>query len=219
MNYQELTCQFEQHADAQRAEQMSRYMRHQFEFYGIQTPIRKKIYQSDLRVAKKSKAIDWQLLQATFENPHRECQYFVIDYLSRMQAYLKFEDIEQYLFYFVKNKQWWDTIDGFNRIIGNIGLVDKRVNQLMLAWSLSDDIWLRRIAIDHQLLRKERTNTDLLSQIILNNLNQAEFFINKAIGWSLREYSKTNPDWVRNFINSIPTGLSKLSIREASKYL
>lgn len=219
MNYQELIIHFEAYADSNRAQQMSKYMRNQFEFYGIQTPIRKQIYQSELKIAKKNKVIDWQLLQEVFKNPHRECQYFVIDYLSRMQVYLKFEDIERHLFYFVKNKQWWDTIDGFDRIIGNIGLVDERVNQLMLAWSLSDDIWLRRIAIDHQLLRKERTNTDLLSQIILNNLNQTEFFINKAIGWSLREYSKTNPDWVRDFINSIPTGLSKLSIREASKYL
>ncbi|MBS7578067.1 MULTISPECIES: DNA alkylation repair protein [unclassified Enterococcus] len=219
MIYQELIHQFEQQANSERAIQMSKYMRHQFKFYGIQTPIRKKIYQSDLKEAKKNKIIDWQLLQTAFENPHRECQYFVIDYLARLQAYLKYEDIDSYLFYFVKHKQWWDTIDGFDRVIGNIGLKDSRVDQLMLSWSLADDIWLRRIAIDHQLLRKERTNTDLLSQIIINNLNQTEFFINKAIGWSLREYSKTDKAWVRNFIIQNTLGLSKLSIREASKYL
>ena len=68
--------------------------------------------------------------------------------------------------------------------------------QVMLDWSKDQDFWLRRIAIDHQLMRKEKTDTDLLEKVILNNLGQNEFFINKAIGWSLRNYSKVNPDWV-----------------------
>ncbi len=89
----------------------------------------------------------------------------------------------------------------------------------MLTWSLDEDIWLRRIAIDHQLPRKEKTNTTLLEKIILNNLGSDEFFINKAIGWSLREYSKTNPDWVINFIKNNKNKMSKLSIREGSKYI
>ena len=75
----------------------------------------------------------------------------------------------------------------------------------MLEWSTDEDFWVRRIAIDHQLCRKERTNT--------------EFFINKAIGWSLRDYSKTNQDWVRNFVETHKDKMDKLSIREASKYL
>ena len=80
-------------------------------------------------------------------------------------------------------------------------------------------MWLRRIAIDHQLLRKERTDKVLLGQIIVNNLGSDEFFINKAIGWSLREYSKTDPDWVSNFIQLHEERMNKLSIREAGKYL
>ena len=68
----------------------------------------------------------------------------------------------------------------------------------MVEWSLEDNIWVRRVAIDHQLLFKEKTDTDLLAAIIKNNLNDTEFFINKAIGWSLRDYSKTNPEWVTN---------------------
>jgi 3-methyladenine DNA glycosylase AlkD len=84
---------------------------------------------------------------------------------------------------------------------------------------VDENIWLRRIAIDHQLARKDKTDTALLEQIIVNNLGQREFFINKAIGWSLREYSKTNPDWVRGFIEQHKDGLSPLSVREGSKYL
>jgi 3-methyladenine DNA glycosylase AlkD len=59
----------------------------------------------------------------------------------------------------------------------------------------------------------------LLSEIIVNNLGQKEFFINKAIGWALRDYSKTNPDWVKGFIEEHKNQLAPLSIKEASKYL
>lgn len=89
----------------------------------------------------------------------------------------------------------------------------------MLLWSKEKDFWLRRIAIDYQLNRKEKTNKELLEKIIVNNLGSREFFINKAIGWSLREYSKTNPFWVKEFINKYKDKLDKLSIREASKYI
>ena len=95
----------------------------------------------------------------------------------------------------------------------------------IIDWDLLDrcyadeDFWVRRIAIDHQLCRKERTNTELLEKILVNNFGSSEFFINKAIGWSLRDYSKTNQDWVRNFVETHKDKMDKLSIREASKYL
>jgi len=89
----------------------------------------------------------------------------------------------------------------------------------MLEWSTDEDFWMRRIAIDHQLCRKERTNTELLEKILVNNFGSSEFFINKAIGWSLRDYFKTNQDWVRNFVETHKDKMDKLSIREASKYL
>lgn len=87
---------------------------------------------------------------------------------------LTFEDISQIRRY-VRQKQWWDTIDCLDRIIGGIGLEDPRVDGVMLEWSLDEDFWVRRVAIDHQLCRKERTNTALLEQIIVNNLGSGEF--------------------------------------------
>ncbi|MFC2715335.1 MAG: sugar phosphate nucleotidyltransferase [Kingella denitrificans] len=84
---------------------------------------------------------------------------------------------------------------------------------------LGDNIWLRRVAIDHQLIRKQHTDTALLETIICNNLGQKEFFINKAIGWALRDYSKTNPAWVQGFIDRHRHKMAKLSLREAGKYL
>ena len=83
----------------------------------------------------------------------------------------------------------------------------------MLEWSTDEDFWMRRIAIDHQLCRKERTNTELLEKILVNNFGSSEFFINKAMGWSRRDYSETN------FVETHTDKMDQLSIREASKYL
>ena len=97
-----------------------------------------------------------------------------------MKKFLKYEDMNKMKEY-IQSKEWWDTIDCFDRIIGDIGLKDTRVAILMLKWSQDDDFWLRRIAIDHQLLRKDQTDQHLLEKIIVNNLNSDEFFINKAM--------------------------------------
>ncbi len=209
---------FEQNGNSEKAAAMEKYMRNRFKFYGIQTPTRKKLYGNFLKIEKKNKTIDRDFLDECYRDEHREFQYLVCDYLRAMQKYLTYDDIP-YIKTYIKSKQWWDTIDFFDRIVGDIGLKDKRVDALMLKWSVDEDFWLRRIAIDHQLCRKEKTNTELLEKIILNNLGSDEFFINKAIGWSLRDYSKTNPQWVKNFIDKHKEQMSKLSVREAGKYL
>lgn len=209
---------FEANQDKENALKMAKYMRNLFKFYGINAPKRKALYQSFFKEEKKSKQIDWQFLDCCYQDDYREFQYLVYDYLNAMKKYLCYEDIfiiKKYL----QKKQWWDSIDGFNRIVSEIGLQDKRVDTLMLKWSKDEDFWLRRIAINHQLGRKEKTNQDLLEKIIVNNFSSDEFFINKAIGWSLRDYSKTNPNWVRQFINKYDDKLDKLSIKEASKYI
>lgn len=89
----------------------------------------------------------------------------------------------------------------------------------MLEWSKDEDLWIRRIAIDHQLCRKEKTNTKLLETILINNFGSNEFFINKAIGWSLRDYSKANSKLVKEFVEKYKDKMDKLSIKEASKYI
>ncbi|SNU88569.1 DNA alkylation repair enzyme [Streptococcus merionis] len=195
---------------------MSAYMRHQFDFYGIPTPERRKIYKDIISKAKESEMIDWDLLDIMWNQPKRECHYFVCDYLVAVTAHLTIADLPK-LMYFAQTQQWWDTIDHLDYVFGHIA--DEKMPEILLAMSLSDDFWLRRIAIDHQLGKKEQTDTELLQNIILNNLGSQEFFINKAIGWSLRDYSKTNPDWVRNFIDQHHEKMAPLSIREATKYL
>ncbi len=190
--YLEIKKLFEQNEDKENALAMAKYMRNLFEFYGLATPKRKKLYKDFLKEEKKNKKVDWDFLDKCYLDSHREFQYLVSDYLITMNNYLTYDDIPKIKKY-VKIKQWWDTIDFLDRIIGEIGLKDNRVDDLMLEWSCDNDFWVRRIAIDHQLCRKEKTNTELLEKILVNNFGSDEFFINKAIGWALRDYSKTNP--------------------------
>ena len=216
--YLEIKKLFEEQSDEENAISMSKYMRNLFKFYGIPTPKRKAIYKDFLKEEKKNKKVDWNFLDKCYADEHREFQYLVSDYLIAMNAFLTYDDIPKIKKY-IKSKQWWDTIDFLDRIIGEIGLIDNRVDDLMLDWSKDDDFWIRRIAIDHQLCRKEKTNTELLEKIIVNNFGSNEFFINKAIGWALRDYSKTNPLWVKEFLNKYQDKMDNLSIKEASKYI
>ncbi len=209
---------FEANRNPEKAFHESKYMRNKFSFYGIPTPVRRALYKDFLKEEKKVGKIDWNFLDKCYEDEYREFQYLVVDYLIAMEKFLSYDDVPGLLKY-IKKKQWWDTIDRFDRIVGRIGLHDKRIDTLMLKWSKDEDFWVRRVAIDHQLIRKEKTNTELLEKIIVNNLGSDEFFINKAIGWSLRDYSKTNPSWVRNFIEKYKDKMDKLSIKEGSKYI
>jgi 3-methyladenine DNA glycosylase AlkD len=216
--FEEIKKQFELNRNTDHAGKMAQYMRNRFKFYGLPTPVRRTVYKDFLKSGKSKKVIDWEFLDKCYRSPYREFQYLVKDYLAAMQKQLKYEDIPKIRNY-AKTKQWWDTIDGLDRIIGNIGLADNRVDDLMIKWSEDEDFWIRRIAIDHQLSRKEKTNTGLLSKIICNNFGSKEFFINKAIGWSLREYSKCNPKWVKDFVEKHTDEMAKLSVKEATKYI
>ena len=218
MDFQNLKEKFMRNADAGVAQEMQQYMKNKFLFYGYHTPARRKIYAENLKLEKKNKKIDWDLLNQAWNDPYREMQYFACDYLLALKKYLMFSDMDK-IENFVRTKSWWDTIDSLIKPVSYLGLHDERVNNLMLKWSQDDNIWIRRFAIEHQLLRKDQMNTALLAKIIKNNLNSEEFFINKAIGWALRDYSKTNPKWVKSFINEYSEQLTPLSIKESSKYL
>ncbi|GHU19413.1 DNA alkylation repair protein [Betaproteobacteria bacterium] len=196
---------------------MSAYMRGKFQFLGIPAPERKSLSREFLKTAGK-KPVDWNFVSKCWQQPEREFQYLAKDYLSKRAAALTSADVPK-LRELATQKSWWDTVDGLDVIIGGIAIRFPEVNDTLLMWSVDENIWLRRIAIDHQLMRKEKTDTALLARIIENNFGSPEFFINKAIGWSLRDYSKTNPDWVRGFVESHRDKMAALSIKEASKYI
>ncbi|WP_295093239.1 DNA alkylation repair protein [Ruminococcus sp.] len=209
---------FENNKNSENATTMSAYMKNQFEFYGIPSPERKKLFKEFIKSEKSYKIIDWCFLDKCYEDAHREFQYLVFDYLLDMKKYISFEDIKNIKRY-ITTKPWWDTTDFLCKVIGDIGLRDTRVSKLMIDWSINKNIWLTRTAILHQLAYKNKTDSGLLEKIICNCLGSDEFFINKAIGWALREYSKTEPEWVKTFINKYEGSLSSLSIKEAMKYI
>lgn len=218
MRLLDLIDELERNGNAEKAVQMKAYMRDQFEFLGIPTPERKSICKPYFAEAKKGGRVDWAFVNTCWRSVYREVQYAALDYLRIMQRKLDAGDIEA-LRRLALEKSWWDTIDGLDEIVGTIALADPSVNETLIAWSTDGNLWLRRIAIDHQLQRKEKTDTALLETTIINNFGSNEFFVNKAIGWSLREYSKTNPDWVRGFIEKHRSEMASLSIKEAGKYL
>ena len=218
MDFNKLYEEMIQHKNEEQAQKMSKYMLNKFEYIGIKTPERRKIFKNFFSEYKNEEKIDWEFVNKCWENEYREFQYIAADYLKNMKDKLTIDDIPEFKRLILK-KSWWDTIDNLDMTIGALALKDSNVNKILLEWSLDENIWLRRIAIDHQLLRKGKTDTELLEKILKNNLGQAEFFINKAIGWALRDYSKTNPEWVKNFIEKNKENMAKLSIKEASKYL
>ncbi len=197
---------------------MEKYMRNKFRFLGIKTPERRKFAKKLFKNIDKNTEIDWDFVFKCWENDFREMQYLALDYIKILQKTLLPKDITN-LKKLIVSKSWWDTIDNIDLIIGQIALEFEEIDEILLEWSISENIWLRRIAIDHQLLRKENTKTEVLEKILTNNFWSDEFFINKAIGWALRDFSKTNPVWVKNFLEKYSSKMSSLSIKEASKYL
>lgn len=215
---------FKNNANPPRAEKMAAYMRNKFDFYGIPAGKRSELTKPFLKEAKKEGAINWQLLTDLFSHNDREINYLGLDLLKTQSKLLSLSDFER-LVGLASLRPWWDTIDNIDTIIGSLGLTNKDFEKKITTLARSENFWLRRIAIGHQRKYKEKTNTDLLAKIIKINLSvtckdkDEEFFIAKAIGWALREYSKTNPDWVRNFLTVENNRLPRLSTREASKYL
>ena len=218
MSLTDLLVELEAAKDSKNAGPMEAYMRHQFFFLGIAAPERNALYKKYFPKAKKTKIIDWNFVDTCWRKEPREYQYVAANYLKAMQSYLTENDLPK-LERLVVTKSWWDTVDILDRVVGSLVYDHPELEEIIFKWSLSDNIWLRRVAIDHQLLRKEKTSVQLMEKILLHNLNQTEFFINKVIGWALRDYSKTNPIWVAGFIEKNKERMAGLSIKEASKYL
>ena len=218
MKLLDLITDFEENRNELLAESMSKYMQDKFRFLGVRGATRTEIYKKYFPEARKSKVIDWDFVESCWNKEEREFQYVVVYYLKAMQKFLKREDISK-LKYLIVTKSWWDTVDLLAKVVGSLVIRIEGYDQIMLEWSKDSNIWLKRVAILYQLSLKEKVDKQVLERILVNNLGDSEFFINKAIGWALRDYSKFNPEWVREFIEKNKNGMANLSLREASKYL
>ena len=218
MKLLDLITDLEENRNELLAESMSKYMQDKFRFLGVRGATRTEIYKKYFPDARKNKVIDWDFVERCWNKEEREFQYVVVYYLKAMQKFLKRDDISR-LKYLIVTKSWWDTVDLLAKVVGSLVLRIEGYDQIMLEWSKDSNIWLKRVAILYQLSLKEKVDKQVLERILVNNLGDSEFFINKAIGWALRDYSKFNPEWVREFIEKNKNGIANLSIREASKYL
>lgn len=217
MNVNDVKKILVQHADNSRQLSMEAYMRHQFPFLVIQATERRQLTRDFVSQFKPKDAIDWTTIESLWHEKEREYKYIALDILRRQKKQLTVADVQQ-LRKLALYESWWDTIDGLDVLIGHIDLHNHhQIVPMMLEWSEEESIWLRRISIDYQRLHRHCTDEIVLATVIENNLGQTEFFINKAIGWSLREYSKTNEAFVRHFIQT--HSLNPLSEREALKWL
>ena len=218
MKLLDLITDFEENRNELLAESMSKYMQDKFRFLGVRGATRTEIYKKYFPDARKTKTVDWDFVESCWNKEEREFQYVVVYYLKAMQKFLKREDISK-LKYLIVTKSWWDTVDLLAKVIGSLVIRIEGYDKIMLEWSKDSNIWLKRVAILYQLSLKDKVDEIILDKILVNNLGDNEFFINKAIGWALRDYSKFNPEWVREFIKKNKENMANLSIREASKYI
>lgn len=203
-------------ADAARAPAMRAYMRDQFPFLGVATPERREALRPVLRPLKGAPAAD--LLQAANELwafAEREYQYAAIDLLAMHWKQLSAKELPA-LYSLVLRKSWWDSVDGLAGVIGDVLRFEHEGMDQALQ---HESFWMRRIALLHQLGWRGKTDETRLFHYSLALGHENEFFIQKAIGWALRDYARYAPDNVARFIIENRSGLSKLSVREAAKHL
>jgi 3-methyladenine DNA glycosylase AlkD len=207
------------YADADAAPAMKRYMRDQFEYLGIKSPklteVLKGFYaQNGL---PQTDALD-TIARDLWALPEREYQYTANGLIFRMDKQIP-EGFIGTLEYLLTAKSWWDTVDTLAG--GAVGRHFKRFPKAkkiyLTKWRKSDNLWLRRTTLLFQLNYKNETDFELLKELICENLGSKEFFINKAIGWALRQYSRIDERGVREFVSATP--LSKLSAHEALNWL
>lgn len=209
--------------DPGRAEQQRRYLKSEIPMYGVGVPVVRRIA---VALAVNHPALwapeRWaSSLRRLWDGAERREERFATLAIIRAprsrDLACRAGSLELYE-HMIRTGAWWDLVDETSHAVGLVLLQHPDQAATMRAWACDDDRWIRRSAIICQLQHKARTDLGLLIDAIEANLADGEFFIQKAIGWSLRDYARTNPDWVRAFVESHPD-LSRLSLREATKHL
>lgn len=216
-NRDQYIASFNEMKNRDKAIPMEAYMKNLFPFLGIKSPERKEIVKDYFSIYQLPSEDDFfEEIWAIYHLLEREFQYAAITLLSKKMKSLQVKDLP-FIEKLIIEKSWWDSVDSIApTIVGSI-VRNNRVEgeAIMKEWSSSENMWLNRSAILHQLKYKEDTNEELLKEIILRHNQSSEFFIQKSIGWILREYAKTNPEFVKEFV--LTHDLKALSKREALK--
>lgn len=195
------------------------YMRDQFEYFGIKTTERREIQKPFLvKAFLPEKENLEQIVKELYSKPERDFHYFAQELTFKYIKQLTKQDIKL-IEYLITTNSWWDTVDfiAVKLAGGYFKLFPEERNTIIQLWLDSNNIWLQRSALLFQLKYKDELDHTFLSHVINTLLGSKEFFINKAIGWVLREYSRKNPDWVLDFVSKHE--LSNLSKKEALRLL
>lgn len=210
-------------ANAERATAMRQYMRNNFEFFGIPKPQRTEIEKPLQKLWQKSSDLDWcELVYLLWRAPQRELHYVALNLAQAKIKTLPTPAAETLCKWLATRNFWWDSIDVIApHLLGNtlLPLSTSERKTFLDKWLNSSDFWQQRATLIFQLTYKEKTDTELLTRYILALCESKEFFLQKAIGWALRQYARTTPDWVRNFVAQHEKKLAPLSRREALKHL
>ncbi|MCB9245486.1 MAG: DNA alkylation repair protein [Flavobacteriales bacterium] len=212
----ELNEAFNAAADADRARQMSAYLKNLFPFFGIPAGLRRELsvpYMKKICASPRA----FEIIQLLFIQPEREFHYVAVETLFRCRKRFQ-PDTLHLLQWMITTNSWWDTVDALaSQSVGHFLLsYPEYVPDIPVKWVRDPNMWLRRTALLFQLKYKQQTDTELLAWLIDQTRTENEFFIRKAIGWSLRELAKTDPDWVLSFVHS--KELKPLSRKEALKH-
>ena len=199
---------------------MENYMKNNFTYFGIKTKKRRTIFKSNYEqnkpeVESNFRTIAWKLYQMK----EREFHQTAIDLLVKeFKKKYVLEDI-QFIEKLIVTNSWWDSVDTISKYIlgGYLLQFPSETLKVIERFSNSENMWLNRSAILFQLSYKDKTNFEILKSKCEKHKHSNEFFIQKAIGWALRDYSRFNPNGVEAYVNS--TNLKPLSRREALRLL
>jgi 3-methyladenine DNA glycosylase AlkD len=218
----EYVCtEFRKLSDSSKAVEMAAYMKTDMPFYGVQKPLRVAVYRDLFKRFPATSQRDYEAnIRALWNLPMREDKYTALAYATKFKTFMTFESIPLYE-QLVREGAWWDFVDDIaTHMVGQVLLTERKLTKPVLEqWIDDPDLWIRRTAILAHNRHKKETDEDQLYDHILRRAHEKEFFIRKAIGWALREYSYANPESVRTFIKRHETKLSNLSVREGLKQL
>ncbi|MGO9452642.1 MAG: DNA alkylation repair protein [Candidatus Binataceae bacterium] len=208
-------------ADPARARAMAAYMKTDRPFYGVPTPERAPIVKElQTRFVPDSRTAYERAVLSLWKLPHREERYLAIAYARSQPRFVTIESIPLYE-RMIREGAWWDFVDEIAvHLAGDVLLANRaEMRPIVERWIDDSDMWIRRSALIAQTRHKAATDRELLFDYCLRRAAEKDFFIRKAIGWALREYSKTNPAAVKSFLKKHRSRLSPLSFKEGSKHL
>lgn len=216
----QLESNFKEKVNSQNATAMAKYMKNHFAFFGIKTTERRILFNSTWKthqqeISNNVQNIVWEL----YTKEQRELHYCAIEItIKELKGKYKKEDI-LFIEKLITTNSWWDSVDTISKYILGQYLLEfpELIAEIIRKFSNSENIWLNRSAILFQLGYKEKTNFELLKSICIQHQSSTAFFIQKAIGWALREYAKTNSEDVKKFV--LVNNLKPLSRKEALKNL